>query len=440
MDNQQFDWKQCMQYAAVSDVGMRRANNQDAYCVVLASDVQHWYDRGHIFLVADGMGAHAAGELASKLAADGIPHLYHKYYDKSPPEALQKAILETNAEVHRRGEANPDFHNMGTTTSAMLLLPQGALIAHIGDSRVYFMRGDTLRQLTFDHSLVWEMKAAGQFPEGSDAQQVVPKNVITRSLGPNPHVKIDFEGPYPVQVGDTFLLCSDGLTGKVEDEEIGSILANLPADEAAQVLVDLANLRGGPDNITVVVVKITSPDVTTAVVQADPLVIGANVLDERSVHPVVWVVMGVLFLAAIVLGVSGYDIAALIAGCTGVMALTVGILQKYGNLKFGISKEVELSGGKRLGKGPYTTAPVAKGKEFAVKLAETVAKLRDAAQHHQWEVNWDRYNDLCHQAAAADKAGNHKQATRLYCSAISFMMQQMRDFKKREADSKVDLF
>ena len=250
MPQQQVNWNQCLQHAAVSDIGMRRSNNQDSYSVVLASDVEHWYQRGHMFLVADGMGAHAAGELASKLAVDGIPHLYHKHHEVSPPEALQRAIQDTNIEVNRRGQANPDFKDMGTTTSVLVMLPQGALIAHIGDSRIYRLRGEKLRQLTFDHSLVWETKANGKLPDGVDIGQVVPKNVITRSLGPNARVKIDFEGPYPVAVGDTFLLCSDGLTGRVEDEELAAFMAHMPPKEAAAALTDLANARGGPDNIT----------------------------------------------------------------------------------------------------------------------------------------------------------------------------------------------
>ena len=96
-----FDWNRCLEYAALSDVGMRRANNQDAFNVALASDAEGWYDRGHVFVVADGMGAHAAGELASKLAVDTIPHLYHKYREMSPPEALQKAILSRVKEPQR---------------------------------------------------------------------------------------------------------------------------------------------------------------------------------------------------------------------------------------------------------------------------------------------------------------------------------------------------
>src|SRR6185503_15786006 len=130
--------------------------------------------------------------------------------------------------------------------SCLVLLPQGALVAHIGDSRVYRLRGQTLEQLTFDHSLVWEMAAAGQMTE-HDVPSYIPKNVITRSLGPHATVHVDLEGPYSAVPGDKFLLCSDGLSGPITDEEMGAILQCLEPADAAATFVDLANLRGGPD-------------------------------------------------------------------------------------------------------------------------------------------------------------------------------------------------
>ncbi|MFP6676802.1 MAG: protein phosphatase 2C domain-containing protein, partial [Pirellulaceae bacterium] len=124
-------WNNCLEYVAVTDIGRRRANNQDQYAVVLASGMDDWASVGHMFLVADGMGAHAAGELASKLAAENLPHLYRKHTSDSSPEALYRAIVETNEEVHRRGQANIEFNSMGTTLSTLVLLPQGALVANV---------------------------------------------------------------------------------------------------------------------------------------------------------------------------------------------------------------------------------------------------------------------------------------------------------------------
>ena len=145
---------------------------------------------------------------------------------------------------------------MGTTSTVMLLVPQGAVLAHVGDSRAYRLRSGRFEQLTFDHSLVWELKRAGQLPEGKDAEKV-PKNVITRSLGPNPTVQVDLEGPLPVQPGDAYLLCSDGLWNDVAKEEMVEIIEGTASpQDACDRLIDKACERGVEDNITVLMAKI----------------------------------------------------------------------------------------------------------------------------------------------------------------------------------------
>lgn len=417
-----------MQHAALTDVGMRRSNNQDSHTVVLASDADGWFSRGHLFMVADGMGAHAAGELASKLAVDGVPHLYLKHPELSPPESLEKAIIDTNAEVHRRGEANEEFHAMGTTCSALVLLPQGAIAGHIGDSRIYRRRGEYLQQLTFDHSIVWEMRAAGQIPAGGDVPSMIPKNVITRSLGPHAEVQVDLEGPFPIELGDTFLLCSDGLTGKVEDHEIGPILAELPPDEAAQVLCDLANLRGGPDNITVIVVRVTGPQITTNL-QAEPLTVGASRTEKKGAHPAVWIVTGVCLLAALGMAVMGSAIPALMAGLGGVVALAVGLLQQFGASDRG---GVQLIGERRLGKGPHTATHCPVNAEFVAQLAGTVEELRDAIEQRT-TLQLDEVEPLRQAALAEAQAKNLRQALRHNTQAIQWMMGQLRTLRRKNA-------
>ena len=254
-----------------------------------ADSLQRYQTRGHLFVVADGMGAHAAGELASRMAVDKIPLQYLKRSDVGAAEALRQSMEEANNEIHRRGQQNPEFHNMGTTASALALLPDGAVVAHVGDSRVYRLRRGVFEQLTFDHSLVWEMQASGQVHPDSALSQSIPKNVITRSLGPNADVQIDLEGPWPVEKGDRYLLCSDGLTGQLEDEEIGVLLSCLPPHQAVRVLVDLANLRGGPDNITVIAIEITEDPVSVvgrgAVTAPPEIAPGPAAGDDRSVRP-----------------------------------------------------------------------------------------------------------------------------------------------------------
>lgn len=431
MSSAKVNWDHCLQHAALTDIGMRRANNQDSHAVVIADTLHTWEERGHLFMVADGMGAHAAGELASKLAVDGVPFLYYKYHDQSPPEAMQSAILETNAEINRRGKANSDFHNMGTTCTALVLLPQGAIAAHIGDSRVYRQRGDAIEQLTFDHSLVWEVRASGQLPPGCDAGRI-PKNVITRSLGPHSTVQVDVEGPFPIEVGDTFLLCSDGLTGQVEDDEIGAILSVLPPKDAAQVLVDLANLRGGPDNCTVLIAKVTGPELASAAIRAQPLTVGVD-QQKPAVHPGMWIGAGVCLLAALVLWMLNVVIGALIAGGAGALILCIALILLSSG-RGGIA----LIGGKRLGKGPYVRVSCAPGDTLIEKLSETIHKLRETAFERQLAIDWSKINHSCAQAEEARSGKRPAEAVRDYCRAITEMMQELRSYNRKKAsDSSV---
>ncbi len=420
------NWDDSLQHAAVSDIGMRRATNQDSYAAILASDMEAWKRSGHLFVVADGMGAHAAGELASEMAVTGITHRYHKYHDLSPPEALHKAIQETNAEVHQRGQANLDFRNMGTTTSVLTLLPQGAFVAQIGDSRVYRQRGDRLEQLTFDHSLVWEIRASGKGGDNDELANSVPKNIITRSLGPNPTVQADFEGPFPLQLGDTFLLCSDGLTGLVEDDEIGPILASLPPSEAAQALTDLANLRGGHDNITVIVVRVVGAAMTTKNAGTEPLTIQRDRGRKRA-NPVFWVAASVSFLAALAMAVLKQNSPALIALAVGLCATLAAIVQRWVLTPRGIA----VGESRRFGKGPYVTVDCPVNATFTDRLAALVDQLRSATEGERWAVDLRGFDAQCQSAKQAAAKGQYRSALRDYVHAVSFMMSELREQSHR---------
>jgi protein phosphatase len=249
------NWDDIIIDAAASDTGMRRSNNQDSQTSVRAPNPEVWRNRGHVFMVADGMGAHAVGELASKMACDLIPHNYMKTKGGTASEAIVKSFQEVSALIHSRAAANRDFQGMGTTCSSLLLLPEGVLVAHVGDSRVYRIRDRRIDQLSFDHSLVWELVRRNHLtPE--QANLSVPKNVITRSLGPEPQVEVDVEGLLSVRVADVYLLCSDGLSGPVDDQEIGAFAGHFHPRDACRFLIHLANLRGGLDNITVLIVRI----------------------------------------------------------------------------------------------------------------------------------------------------------------------------------------
>lgn len=266
------NWDDIIIDAAATDTGMRRSNNQDSFTVVRAPNAEVWRNRGHLFMVADGMGAHAVGELASKMACDLIPHSYMKAKTGSAAESIVKSFREVSALINSRAAANRDFQGMGTTCSTLLLLPEGCLVAHVGDSRVYRIRQDRIDQLSFDHSLVWELVRRNHLtPE--QANLSVPKNVITRSLGPESDIEVDVEGPLAVQLADVYLLCSDGLSGPVSDEEIGVYAGHFHPRDACRYLVHLANLRGGLDNITVLIVRIgpwVDPDSAETVHQNPP--------------------------------------------------------------------------------------------------------------------------------------------------------------------------
>ena len=168
-------WNPGVVCAARTDVGMRRTNNQDSHSVIPAQSRERFDSRGHLFIVADGMGAHAAGELASSMAAELIAMNYFRTAIPDAKDSLHVAVNEANAEIYQRGQQNPEFHNMGTTASTLALLPCGAVIAHVGDSRVYRLRRGVFEQLTFDHSLVWEVQASGQVHPDSALGQALPK-------------------------------------------------------------------------------------------------------------------------------------------------------------------------------------------------------------------------------------------------------------------------
>jgi len=427
-------WDKYLEIASISDVGMRRASNQDSLSISMANSMERWSEHGHMFLVADGMGAHAAGELASEIAADKIPQLYTKFRDLSPPEALRQAITEGNAAIHRKGQANEDFYNMGTTCSVLTLLPQGALIGHVGDSRVYRLRNNTLEQLTFDHSLVWEMRALGNLGPDDESISQVPKNVITRSLGPNPNVDVDLEGPFPVQVGDTFLVCSDGLTGQVSDEELGPILANLPTREAARVLVDLSNLRGGPDNITLIIVKVLDPAMATASnARVGPIRVGSK---KTKFTPIAFGVLALFTATALVMYLFSQTLfPAIIPGVCALVALTWILIQ----LSNSYSGGVVLGDGQRFGKGPYTKTDAASGKDVIYQLESITGDLQKAAVGQKWEVDWPKMERLIAKANESVKNEDQAMAIRCYARSICFLMEELRKYSRRSAsDTQVD--
>lgn len=417
-------WKDQLQFAAISDIGMRRTSNQDSHTVELANDDETWRRRGHLFLVADGMGAHAAGELASQLAADSIPHLYYKHRELSGPESLKRAVIETNAEINRKGQANLDFHNMGTTCSVLTLLPQGAVVAHVGDSRVYRLRQGVFEQLTFDHSLVWEMRASGRSTPDTEADSAIPRNVITRSLGPFPDVKVDVEGPFPIETGDTFLLCSDGLVGEVPDDEIGALLATLDPDEAARALVDLANLRGGPDNITVIVCRATGDALVTGRSPTEPITIGTRSPSQVSGgSPVLWAVVVACVLATGLMALLQAWPAVIVFAVVALIAFLAAMIRQYGGDLGGTI----MSGGRRFGRGPYTRTPAEPNRSFVDKLGAMIDELKMANEENSLALDFSSVKQWQDEAKRATNSGEIRLALKAMVRTLCRLMEQLRE-------------
>ena len=350
-------------YCDRTDIGRRRSSNQDSLAVVPPASPQQYRARGWMLMVADGMGAHVAGERASKIAAEQVPLIYEKNAHRSPPLALRRGLEQANAEIHLRGERQPEYRGMGTTCTALVILPRGALVGHIGDSRAYRLRGTTLDQLTRDHSLVWELESSGGLSR-EQAEGSVPKNIITRSMGPHPRVDVDIEGPHAIEQGDIFLVCSDGLSGQVADEEIGLLIRELPPRESCAALVGLALVRGAPDNVTVIVAR-TGEEEVSRHVQGDP----PWALDE-DYHPpgpvkLPWTQLGVAagsLLLALLLSpwseltstLSGVaQSIATIGSAAALLVMLATLVMAFVGFAFPGGGGEALASGSRLGRGPY---------------------------------------------------------------------------------------
>ncbi len=246
-----------IRFAYATDTGRTRQRNEDAVRVVAPADGVVG-PGGALFVVADGMGGHLGGSVASELAADTVVDGWTRRGGDQPLEALRSAMGRANASVFERAARTPDLRGMGTTCTAMALADDHAWFAHVGDSRAYLVRGDVITQLTRDHSLVEDMVRSGMISH-EDARMHPRRNVITRSIGVQERVEVDTpHTPLDLVEGDAFVLCSDGLSGPVADDEIGEVVMHEAPESACRRLVELANARGGRDNISVIVVVVDS--------------------------------------------------------------------------------------------------------------------------------------------------------------------------------------
>ncbi|NQV22863.1 MAG: serine/threonine-protein phosphatase [Rhodopirellula sp.] len=423
-------WEQKVQYATISDIGMRRKNNQDSAAVQLSGEREVWNQYGHLFIVADGMGGHAVGELASKIAVDTIPLAFFKSRADDVKKALLEAIENANAAIHERGTQNEDFKRMGTTCVALVLSPQGAITGHVGDSRIYRIRDDRIEQLTFDHSLHWELQRSGRLKPG-DVFLPEAKHVITRSLGPEPSVKVDINGPHPVFPGDRFVLCSDGLTGHLKDSEIGMIVRELPIAESSKLLVNLANLRGGSDNVTVVVVEASKdPKDSVAATSEEESPVAARPRRTSTMGPVwtlaFWVTVIVLVLGAIMLATQHYVPGGSFVGA-GLVSFVVLIRQWMANRKSNSSGDPDAT----VYAQTYTMASARTTKEFMAGLAKIERELHRIANEESWEIDWSAHATSITDAREAIDKKQTRRAMSEMGKAIDVLVVGLHAHRKR---------
>jgi protein phosphatase len=237
-----------IEVATLSDIGRQRSSNQDS-CGDFTGP-QGW----RLLVVADGMGGHQGGATASSLAVEAIRDVFGR--SQSPPMAmLREAFEAANRRIYETASQNLALQGMGTTAVVLLLDgTEAAWVAHVGDSRAYRLRANRLEPLTKDHSVVVQlMETKGLTRE--EAEQSPNSHVLLRAIGVEPEVEADVK-PVPLELGDRFLLCSDGLWGEVPDVEIAEVLQRHTPADVARLLVAEANQRGGPDNITVQVAAI----------------------------------------------------------------------------------------------------------------------------------------------------------------------------------------
>jgi len=240
----------------LSDVGQKRQRNEDYVGFYEPSSLADLETYGRLYVLADGVGGAAAGELASQYAVKKTIHMYYQSTEDVPGIRLRRAIEEANADVFAKNLRRPDHGEMATTVVAAVLLGDELIVANVGDSRAYVAREGSIEQITEDHSLIAEMLSDGSIT-AEQAETHPYRNVILRSVGGHETVQVDLFS-HRISPDDTFILCSDGLTRYVNNQELADIVRAHPPAEASRRLVTLANERGGHDNITVSITRITN--------------------------------------------------------------------------------------------------------------------------------------------------------------------------------------
>ena len=245
-----------VEVAGLTDVGCQRENNEDSFLYWEPASDEDFQRKGRLAVIADGMGGHEGGLEASRLAVETVREVYDRVFNDDPQAALAESFAAAHTRIQDYAEQHPAFHGMGTTCTALVLRGRQLYFAHVGDSRLYLVRGAQILRLTRDHSYVGRLVESG-IVRAEDAEKHPQRHILTAALGAGRDVVVDgAEQNVALQEGDDLLLCTDGLWSVVTEEELEMAVShNSPADSCA-ALVKLARQRGGPDNITLQVLRV----------------------------------------------------------------------------------------------------------------------------------------------------------------------------------------
>ena len=244
-----------LELANLTDTGTHRSENQDYYCYVEPESDEEFLIKGRLAVIADGMGGHHGGEVASRIAAEQVRDTYLAFPGSDPRESLIAAFHAAHTAIQDYGRENPEFEGMGTTCTSAVVKDDHLYYGHVGDSRLYLIRNGAITLLTEDHSYVQKLVRKGMLT-AEEAAVHPDRNILTAALGMPAAVPADFSSePMPLYSGDALLLCTDGLHGLVSDQELLSF-AHLPPTEACRELIETAIERGGFDNITLQILRV----------------------------------------------------------------------------------------------------------------------------------------------------------------------------------------
>jgi len=246
-----------IELAGLSDVGCQRSNNEDRYSYWEPADDQQFPLKGRLAIVADGMGGYEGGQEASRIAVEVIEEIYSSAAAGEPRSWLLTGFQTAHSRIQDYAAKYPDLHGMGTTCTAVALLDHSLYYAHVGDSRLYLVRDASISRLTHDHSYVTRLVDNGII-RAEEAESHPQRHILTAALGAGTSVTPDSPvEPAFLESGDVLVLCTDGLWGLLHDDEILQIAAGKNVDDISQALVKAAKERGGPDNITVQVLRLS---------------------------------------------------------------------------------------------------------------------------------------------------------------------------------------